>query len=150
MVCGAGRCPYKGDSGVYEAYFDQQVGHGLPVFRGGMRGRGLGNVLGGLARNVIPLLKSGGKTLLKEGVETGKLLVGDVLSGQNIKTAIKRRATDAGKRLFQQAIGQIVRAAPPGQPAAPKRRRIKTAAPRRRAQTKKRRGQRQALLDIFS
>ena len=68
-----GHCHYKHDGRLYEDYYQTQVGHGLPVFIGGKstRGRGLGNLLGGLFRSVVPLLKSGGKALLKEGAKTG-------------------------------------------------------------------------------
>ena len=68
-----GRCHYKHDGRLYEDYYRTQVGHGLPVFIGGKstRGRGLGNLLGGLFRSVVLLLKSGGKALLKEGAKTG-------------------------------------------------------------------------------
>ena len=68
-----GRCHCKHDGRLYEDYYRTQVGHSLPVFIGGksMRGRGRGNLLGGLFRPVVPVLKSGGKALLKEGAKTG-------------------------------------------------------------------------------
>ena len=68
-----GRCHYKHDRRLYEDYYRTQVGYGLPVFTGGKstRGRRTGNLLGGLFRSVVPLLKSGGKALLKEGAKTG-------------------------------------------------------------------------------
>ena len=144
MVC---HTPYIGNSKAYEDYYCTQAGHGLPVFVGGrnMRGRGLGSLLGGLGRSLIPLLKSGGKALFKQGAQTGMQVVQDVLSGQNIKSAMKQRARQAGKRLFDQAIGQVTgRAAPPGQPA---RKRIKSSLPKRNRQKSKRKSQGPA--DIF-
>ena len=63
------------------------------------RGRGLGNLLGGLGRTLIPLLKSGEKALLKEGARTGMQLAQDVLSGQHLKSALQHRGKQAGKRL---------------------------------------------------
>ena len=57
-----------------------------------MRGRGLGSLLSGLVRSAVPLLKSGGKALLKEGAKTGMQLAQYVLSGQNLKSAAKQRA----------------------------------------------------------
>ena len=62
-----------------------------------MRGRGLGSLLSGLVRSAVPLLKSGGKALLKEGAKTGMQLAQYVLSGQNLKSASKQRAQKAGK-----------------------------------------------------
>ena len=122
------RYPYQCNRRLYEDYYQKQVGHGLPVFIGGtsLRGRGLGSLLSGLVRSAVPLLKSGGKVLLKEGAKTGMQLAQDVLSGQNLKSATKQRAQEAGKRLFHQAVGRVLRggaAAPPGEPA---RKRIKS------------------------
>ena len=94
-----GRYSYQCNRRLYEDYYQKQVGRGLPVFIGGtsMRGRGLGSLLSGLVRSAVPLLKSGGKALLKEGAKTGTQLAQDVLSGQNLKSAAKRRAQEAGK-----------------------------------------------------
>ena len=110
-----GRCHYKHDGRLYEDYYRTQVGHGLPVFIGGksMRGLRLGYLLGGLFRSVVLLLKSGGKALLKEGAKSGMQLAQDVLFGQSLKTAAKRKAQEAGKRLFHQAVGKVTGAAAP-------------------------------------
>lgn len=141
--------PYVGNGKAYENYYCSQVGHGLPVFIGGrnIRGRGLGSLLGGIGRSLIPLLKSGGKALLKEGARTGMQVAHDVLSGQNVKSAMKQRAKQAGKRLFDQAVGQVTgRPAPPGQPA---RKRIKSSASRRTTQKRSTSKKRRQPADIF-
>ena len=119
--------PYVGDPKLYENYYCSQAGRGLPVFIGGrsLRGRGLGNILGGIGRSLIPLLKSGGKALLKEGAQTGMQVARDVLSGQSVKSAVKRRAKDAGKRLFHQAVGSVL-----GGEDGPPGKRIKSSTPR--------------------
>ena len=135
---------------VYEDYYCHQVGHGLPVFIGGSHtGRGLGNLLGGIGRTLIPLLKSGGKALLKEGAKTGLQVAQDVMSGKKLKTAVTQRTRQAGNRLFTQALGHVTQAAPPGEP---KKKRIKSSHPRRVSQKthKKRRQPRAAVSrDIF-
>ena len=123
--------PFKGSGRLYEDYYCAQAGHGLPVFVGGYRGRGLGSLLGGIGRAIVPLLKSGGKHLLKEGAKTGMQVAQDVLSGQSIKGAIKQRARETGKRLFQQAVGRVTGGLPPGEPA---NKRIKSSTPRVRGQ----------------
>ena len=141
--------PYVGNSKAYEDYYCSQAGHGLPVFIGGrnIRGRGLGSLLGGIGRSLIPLLKSGGKALLKEGARTGMQVAHDVLSGQSVKSAMKQRAKQAGKRLFDQAVGQVVgRSAPPGQSA---RKRIKSSASRRTTQKTFTSRRRRQPADIF-
>ncbi|GFR61127.1 Gypsy retrotransposon integrase 1 [Elysia marginata] len=91
--------PYKCNNSLYENYYLQQSGHGIPVFKG-HRGYGLGNILGGLFRVATPLLKKGGKALLKEGAKTGLGVMSDILAGQSIKTAAKNRSRQAGQRLL--------------------------------------------------
>ena len=91
---------------LYEDYYNNQVGHGLPVFVGGRsyRGHGLGSLLAGIGRAVVPLLKRGGKALLKEGARTGLQVAQDVVSGQRIGSALQQRTGQAGKRLLDRAL----------------------------------------------
>ena len=117
------QCTYQSCPRLYEDYYSNQVGHGLPVFVGGrsIRGHGLGSLLAGIGRAVVPLLKRGGKALLKEGARTGLQVAQDVVSGRRFDTALKQRSRQAGKRLLNQATG--------GGGGA-KRRRIKTSRAR--------------------
>ena len=120
------RKPYSPNIDYYKTVYNDQIGNGLPVFvGGGMKGNGLGNVLSGLFRTAIPLLKRGGKALLKEGLRTGLNVANDVIEGQNIKSAIKSRSKNAGKRLLTNAIGEFQTSAPPGEPAIKRRRQTK-------------------------
>ena len=82
----------------YNDYYARQAGGALPYFAGAQyqRGHGLGSLFGGLLRSVMPLLKRGAVALGRGALKTGVRIAGDVLSGQNIKTAAKRRVTDAG------------------------------------------------------
>ena len=107
---------------LYEDYFLSQSGAGgINVFSGPryMRGRGLGSILGGLGRVLLPLLKRGGRVLLKEGLRTGTDIVGDVLDGQNFKSSLKKRGREGGERIVHRAMkrmrGEGIMAAPPGQ-----------------------------------
>ena len=141
------RCPYQSCQKLYEDYYSQQVGHGLPVFAGGrtFRGRGLGSLLAGIGRAVVPLLKRGGKALLKEGARTGMQVAHDVLWGQRIGSSLKQRAGQAGKRLFHQAVSH---AAGGGRGS----KRIKRNSPNKKKQTtsgKRRRKNQQHERDIF-
>ena len=113
-------CNYQSCQKLYDDYYAQQVG--LPVFVGGRsyRGHGLGSLLAGIGRAVVPLLKRGGKALLKEGARTGLQVVSDVASGQRVGASLKRRSAQAGKRLLHDAVN-------------PKR--IKTTSKRGRKQT---------------
>ena len=110
------RTPYKPSSTAYADYYNHQIGGGLPVYIG--RG-GLGSVLSGLFRSVVPIAKKAGKSLLKEGIRSGLGVAQDVLSGENIRTSVKRRARESGRNMLNMAIGQfsVPVAAPPGTPA---------------------------------
>ena len=124
------QCTYQSCPRLYEDYYSNQVGHGLPVFVGGrsIRGHGLGSLLAGIGRAVVPLLKRGGKALLKEGARTGLQVAQDVVSGRRFDTALKQRSRQAGKRLLNQATGG-------GGGGGAKRRRIKTSRGRGGKQT---------------
>lgn len=157
MVCSK---PFQPCFKSYEHYYHNQAGRGLNYFVGVPHQRGRG-WLSSIGRAIIPLLKTGGKALLKEGMNTGAKLAHDVLTGDNIKTAVKKRTREAGKRLFHQAVGHLAGrgatptvAAPPGQPA---RKRIKTRViPSRRqsqsklAPKKKNKNKKPTFQDIFA
>ena len=132
---------------IYDDYYLRQAGHGMPIFVGGryQRGRGLGNILGGLARMVVPVLKRSGKTLLKEGLRTGIDILGDVTSGRNIKSSAKRRIKQTGSRLLKKAVNQLPQPAPPGKPQITNVKKRK-ARSRSTPQTKRRK---RTVKDIF-
>ena len=111
------KCKYECAKGLYDQYYLDQSGSGLPVYVGNryIRGSGLGSIFSGLLRSAVPLLKAGGKHLLKEGAKAGLQVVGDVMEGRNIKDSLKTRAKATGKQLFQQAVGGVKRnILPPG------------------------------------
>ena len=114
----------------------------------GHRGYGLGNVLGGLFRVAAPLLKKGGKALLKEGAKTGLGVLSDVLSGNSLKTAAKNRSRVAGKRLIGQMLGTTNSAESKGTP----RKRIKLSQSKKRGHKLlgKKRVNKSRHRDIFS
>ena len=101
----------------YEDYYLHQAGTGLSVFAGNrtQAGHGLGNILGGLARMVIPIIRKGGKSILKEGIRTGVDVLGDISQGQDIKSSLKRRAKESGSRIVNKAVRTINESSIPGQ-----------------------------------
>ena len=115
----------------YNDYYVRQAGGALPYFAGAQyqRGHGLGSLFGSLLRSAMPLIKRGAVALGKGALKTGVRIAGDVLSGQNIKTAAKRRVTDAvlnpGKRIKRSAAKVTV--------TAVKRRRKKRTSTKREA-----------------
>ena len=116
-------------------YYINQAGHGFPVFVGGRnyRGRGIGNILAGIGRKLIPLIKA---PLIAEGVRSGLNVGMDLLSGKNLTSSLKYQGAQAGKRLLGKAMRTVNKAFPPP-PPPPRKRRIKPArrtrpAPKRR------------------
>lgn len=144
------RVPYHCDRKTYEDYFQAQAGHGIPVFAGGrFRGSGIGSFLSGIGRVIFPMLKAGGKSILKEGAKTGLQIARDVAHGESMKTAVATRAKEAGKRLLDRALSRVMTgsgaaAAPPGQP---ERKRIRRSTIRPRGQTRKKRKKNKDIFD---
>lgn len=140
------RVPYHSNPNVYDDFFKNQVGRGLPVYIG--RG-GLGNVLSGLFRSIVPIMKRGGKALLKEGVRSAVGVGQDILTGRNFKTAVKRRAVASGKRLTKKALrhaGILVQPSPKPKPRA----RARSVATRKRIKRSRGTSRRsQSERDIF-
>ena len=101
--------PSRSNSGVYERYYMNQVGKGLPIFSGPalQKGYGLGGILGGLLRSAVPLLKQGAKAVGKQALRSGLGLAQDALSGQNVKASAKKRLREAGNTLTSQAMHRM-------------------------------------------
>ena len=135
----------------YNDYYTRQVGGALPYFVGAkvQRGHGLGSLLGGLLRSVAPLIRRGAVAVGKRALRTGMQIADDVMTGQNIKQAAKRRVTDAGKDLLRSLV---TTAGPPGvrtQSKKRQRRPIKRAATTRPTSVVKRRRKGQTPRDVF-
>ena len=83
---------YCSDAKLYDDYYVGQAGYGMPYFSGTQiqRGHGLGNILSGIMRAAMPLVKGGVKALGKQGLQTGMQIAGDVLSGKKTKQAVKK------------------------------------------------------------
>ena len=91
---------YTPNHKLYEQYYvDQakQKGGNLPAFHGArfQRGYGLGSIFKGLFRWAMPHLQQGAKMLGKKALQTGVQVAQDVLGGENVKTATKKRAKQA-------------------------------------------------------
>ena len=126
----------------YDDYYAQQVGGALPYFAGArvQRGHGFGSLFGGLLLSVAPLIKRGALALGNRALKTGAQIAGDILSGENIRTAAKRRTKTGGRDLLQSLL-----ATPPGK-------RVKRAAPSRQRRPVKRTARRRRIAesDVFS
>ena len=82
----------------------QQLGYGLPAYRGVVmqRGYGLGGMFRGLMRAVTPHLKQGLKQVGKRALQTGLQVISDVSEGKNLKNSLKRRAVENATEFIQQ------------------------------------------------
>lgn len=120
----------------YERYYRYQTGGGRHFFKGApvQRGYGLGNILGGLLRSALPVIKQGAKTFGKQALKTGAEIASDALKGQNIKASAKKRLRQAGHEMTSRALQRV---------SNPKRRqeplkRKATGVSRRKAASKRR------------
>ena len=97
----------------YMDYYMNQAGGHMPAFVGAryQKGHGLGNMLRTLTRFALPLIKKGAALFGKQALKTSMDVAGDVIAGQNIKTAAKQRVSQGLKNL----INQQGRGGPPGQ-----------------------------------
>lgn len=101
----APKIKYCCDPAIYEDYYVNQAGSGLPGFQGSryQRGAGLGSIFTGLMKFVAPLLKKGavalGKFALNKAVEHGTSYLGNMAKPSGIKgRAPKKTVSSASKR----------------------------------------------------
>lgn len=127
-------------------YLRQASGAGLPVFAGAsiQRGHGLGNILNSAFRAFMPALKSAGKALLHQGLQTGAHVLDDVISGQNVEKAAKRRVREGGQQLLHRALEA------PSPPKRAKKRGVASKKSQSRPKSRRQRQQQQQPKDIFS
>lgn len=80
----------------YCDYYLNLVGSGVGAIYKGVaypRGHGFGSFMKGLFRTVMPLIKSGVKTIGKETLRTGSNFLGDIVNDVPPKEAFKKRVT---------------------------------------------------------
>ena len=85
---------------LYESYYLDQSGSGIPIFVGasGQRGHGLGSMLSGFFRSAFPMIKRGLAAFGKHALKTGLEIANDVVAGDSFKESTKRRVPDGIKR----------------------------------------------------
>ena len=114
------------NSRLYENYYCQK-GDGFPVFQGSViqKGYGLGGIISGLTRSIIPLLgrtitpllkqgakhaipivKEGARELGKHALETGVKSLSDVLTNKKtIRSAVKDQKSAMKRKLSEVMSG---------------------------------------------
>lgn len=98
--------PYTCCTKKFEDYYAGQTGQGLPYYQGTVlqRGHGIGGFFAKLFRSAMPFLISGAKTVGKEALRTGTMVANDVLSGESLKSSLKTRTKETGKKLARKAV----------------------------------------------
>jgi len=89
--------------GMYEDYYMKQsgAGGGMPVFAGArfQKGHGLGSILSGLFRRVLPFLRANGRNFANNLIDTGANVVRDVFdNGKKFGDSLKERVPEGIKR----------------------------------------------------
>ena len=124
----------------FENYYMRQAhGNGMPVFSGLslQKGHGIGSILSSAFRSMVPVLKSGGKAVAKQALQTGINILGDVVGGESIKKASKRRLKEGGSQLIKRAKTQLYSEIPPPPPPHyPPQKRIKRRGTSKRKQSR--------------
>ena len=82
---------------MYLDHYAAQSGSGLPMFYGyaGQRGHGLGSILAGFFRQVLPIINKGLGFFGKEAIRTGAKIASDVVErGENFGDSTKKRVSE--------------------------------------------------------
>jgi hypothetical protein len=91
---------------MYEDYYMQQSGgsNNMPVFTGAryQRGHGLGSILSGLFRRVLPFLKANARHFATNLLDTGMNVASDVFdNGKKFTESLKERVPQGIKRTYE-------------------------------------------------
>lgn len=89
----------------YEEFFNNQFGCTNRIGRSYQNGHGgVGRLLAGLFRRVLPLLKKGAQTFGKEALRTGVNIMSDVATQNTpIREAFRKRVRESGNKLKRKA-----------------------------------------------
>ena len=84
-------------------YTRQQKGGEMPYFAGSryQRGHGLGSMLSGLFRRIVPFVRNNAKTWGASLLKTGMQVADDVLQGKRILDSAKQRVPEGIKQAAQ-------------------------------------------------
>jgi hypothetical protein len=89
---------------MYEDYYTRQCGGNMPVYVGArfQRGHGLGSILSGLFRRILPFFRSNAKNFATNLLQTGAEVVGDVFdNNKKFGESLKERIPQGIKRTVQ-------------------------------------------------
>lgn len=116
--------PFNSDDDVdfYRNYFDQQVGNGITVYKGSpMIGYGVGSFFSGVARRLLPIVKTKAIKLAKHGLSAGVNMGTDILNGSDVKSSARKRLRDEGLGILDE-LNNVLTTPRPSHTSAKKRR----------------------------
>ena len=97
-------------SPCYHEYYLTQAGGGVgAIYRGSVyqKGNGFGSFFKGLFRSVMPLIKSGLRTLGQETLRSGSNILGDMANDRPLGDVLKTRITESAENLKRKAQDKI-------------------------------------------
>ena len=89
---------------MYEDYYTRQSAGEMPVYVGArfQRGQGLGSILSGLFRRILPFFRNNAKQFANNLLQTGAEVVGDAFDGKKkFSKSLKERVPQGIKRTVQ-------------------------------------------------
>jgi hypothetical protein len=143
-------------AGQYEDYYTrQQKGGEVPYFAGGryQRGHGLGSMLGGLFRRIVPFVRNNAKRWGLGLLNTGMNIAGDVIEGKKFTESAKTRLPEGIKRAARDTVWHTEpkrRADQSGEGFTKRKRRGKKTAQQKKnkqQQQKKKKRQKRTIFD---
>ena len=119
---------YCCNSKDYENYYVTHIGKGIPYYSGRQfqRGYGLSGLFLSIGCAVLPMIKSGIKTVGKEVLRLGAEFALDALRGKNLKEAAIHRAKQSGVNLLERVAIPPPSGEPVHPPLKPRRKRQST------------------------
>lgn len=92
------------DSVDWSAHFREMQTGGNAYFSGTpyQRGAGIGSVFGSLFRYLIPMLKTFGKEIGREGLSVGSRVLNDLAAGTDVRNAVVNNASDGLRNILAQ------------------------------------------------
>lgn len=133
---------YSPDDENWDAFFQAQIGggyyfEGIPYMQSG---GGIGTILSTVMRFLLPIAKSVGREVGKEGLALGSRLLGEMAEGRNVQESIKREGRQSLGKLASKATSYLQE----GQGRKKKKisqsivgRRLRTVVPKKRAKVQR-------------
>lgn len=132
-------------------YYVNQAGSGVGHVYAGtsyQKGHGLGAILGGLFRFILPLFKRGAATVGQEAARAGSHILADIASGGvPLPESLRQHTREAGQNL-KRKLGDVLTGSGIKRKCTARARQIKRGS--RTVRTKKRNVTTTAARDVFS